>query len=71
MSHRDNRLPSWDQVKRVRDAFIGPDKLAIQVLAPTADWYSRWEVLHLWYAIDGDHGLPDFREPDADGEMRI
>jgi hypothetical protein len=69
-SHRNGRLPSWDALKKVKAAFIGADKRAIQILAPDSEWYSHWEVLHLWYCLDGD-GLPDFRVQAKNGERGI
>jgi len=56
------RLPSWEALKKVKAAFIGDDKQALQVFPPASQWYTHYEVLHLWHCIDGD-GIPDFRVP--------
>lgn len=59
---RPSRLPSWDDVREVKDAFIGRDRKAIQVLPPEAEYVNiHPHVLHLWCCLDGD-GLPDFRK---------
>lgn len=55
-----DRLPSWEELKEVKDIFIGRKKWAIQIL-PTEDKYVNLNpnVLHLWYCIDQEV-LPDF-----------
>jgi hypothetical protein len=59
---RHERLPSWEDVRRVKDLFIGKDKLAIQVLPREADYYNYHpHCLHLWHCLDGD-SVPDFRK---------
>jgi hypothetical protein len=60
VSH-ENRLPNWEDLREVKDVFIGRDKRALQVL-PAAEEYVNIHprVLHLWHCVDGD-GLPDFR----------
>lgn len=57
-----NRLPNWDELKLVKDMFIGRDKLAVQVL-PRAEEYVNCHpyALHLWTCLDGDP-VPDFRK---------
>jgi len=57
---RATSIPSWEDVREVKDAFIGTDRKAIQVL-PRASEYVNINpyVLHLWHCVDGD-GLPDF-----------
>lgn len=70
---RDDRLPSWDDVKMVKDLFIGKDKKAIQIL-PEEDKYVNINpnCLHLFYCLDDD-GLPEFsgfREDVGEGKTR-
>jgi hypothetical protein len=63
---RPSRLPSWDDVREVKDTFIGRDRRAIQILPPQAEYVNLHKnVLHLWHCLDGD-GLPDFR---IDGQI--
>jgi hypothetical protein len=58
---RPNRLPSWEELRLVKDTFIGRDRKALQVLPPQAEYVNiHPHVLHLWSCLDGD-GLPDFR----------
>jgi hypothetical protein len=55
-----NRLPSWDDLKLVKETFIGRDRKAVQVF-PSQEEYVNVNpyCLHLWHCLDGD-GLPDF-----------
>lgn len=58
---RPSRLPSWDDLREVKDTFIGRDRRALQILPPRAEYVNfHKNVLHLWHCLDGD-GLPDFR----------
>lgn len=55
-----NRLPSWEDLKMVKETFIGKDKKAIQVLPPDSEYVNvNPYCLHLWHCVNGD-GLPDF-----------
>jgi hypothetical protein len=46
---RSNRLPSWEDMKFVKDAFIGRDHEAIQVLPKDEDFVNLHPFcLHLW-----------------------
>lgn len=59
---RPSRLPSWEDVREVKDTFIGPDRKAIQVLPPKAEYVNVHRyTLHLFCCLDGDP-LPDFRK---------
>jgi hypothetical protein len=63
VSHRD-RIPTWDELRHVKDWMIGKDKLAIQVLPPEAQYVNEHpRTLHLWHCLDGDP-TPDFRHHD-------
>ena len=58
---RRNRLPSWEELKLVKDTFIGRERKAIQILPPESEYVNlHFFVLHLWSCLDGDP-LPDFR----------
>jgi hypothetical protein len=58
---RPSRLPSWDDVREVKDTFIGRDRRALQILPPQSEYVNKHKyVLHLWHCLDDD-GLPDFR----------
>jgi len=57
---RPTRLPSWDELRIVKDLFIGPDCKAIQVLPKKSEYVNiHPHVLHLWHCLDEDP-LPDF-----------
>ncbi len=58
---RPSRLPSWDDLRLVKDTFIGRERKALQVLPPQSEYVNCHPyVLHLWACLDGDP-LPDFR----------
>lgn len=66
---RAGRLPTWDDLKVVRNLFIGEDDECYQVLPPRARYVNRHNFcLHLWRCLDVPEGavLPDFRH---DGEV--
>lgn len=57
---RRQRLPSWQDLRQAKDAFIGAEAYAVQVLPP-ADRYVNIHpfCLHLFHCVDG-HPLPEF-----------
>lgn len=58
---RPDQLPTWDNLKLVKDTFIGRDRLALQVLPRAAEYVNLHpRTLHLWSCLDGDP-TPDFR----------
>jgi hypothetical protein len=59
VSRRD-RIPTWQELKDIKDLFIGAKRVALQVL-PSADKYVNLHpyCLHLWCCLDGDP-VPDF-----------
>jgi hypothetical protein len=57
-----SQVPTWEQFVRTKEAFLGPETKAIQVLAPRSQWVSiHPHCLHLWVCLDGDP-LPDFTQ---------
>lgn len=57
---RNGQLPSWSDLREVKDIFIGRDRYAYQVLPPQSHYVNfHPNVLHLWVCLDGDP-LPDF-----------
>lgn len=53
-------LPSWDMIVFVRDATIGRDKKAVQVIAPESEHVNiHPNVHHFFHCLDEDP-LPDF-----------
>lgn len=62
---RPTRLPSWSDMKRVKDAFIGKERRAISVLPRASEYVNIHPYcLHLFACLDDD-GLPDFRRGGA------
>lgn len=58
---RPARLPSWDDLRKVKDVFIGRDHTAVSVL-PSEDRYVNTHpfCLHLWRNLDREL-VPDLR----------
>jgi hypothetical protein len=58
---RPSRMPDWEDLRLVKDTFIGRDRKAIQVLPAQSEYVNLHPYcLHLWSCMDGDT-LPDFR----------
>lgn len=58
---RSTRLPSYSDMTRVKELFVGIDRVAYTVLAPANKHVNiHPNCLHLWAVIDGDDPLPDF-----------
>lgn len=58
---RPNRIPHWNDIKRVKSDFLGDETPAIQVFPPKDEWINHHEfVLHLWVNLDA-RPFPDFR----------
>jgi hypothetical protein len=53
-------IPSWAELKDIKNMFMGKNVVALQVL-PASDKYINLHpnVLHLWHCLDGDV-TPDF-----------
>ena len=66
-----DRLPSWDQLKQVKDAFVGEERNALQVLPKKSEYVNHHPyVLHLFWCSDGDV-TPDFRRAAPWGGMTL
>jgi hypothetical protein len=58
---RPSRMPSWDDLKRTREVFLGLERYAYQVFPPPEKWVSIHPFcLHLWSPVDGEPPLPEF-----------
>lgn len=54
-------LPSWKELRWIKDLWIGRERKAIQVIPSEAEHASLHPYcLHLFHCLDGDP-LPDFR----------
>lgn len=53
---KPNKLPTWEELNRVKVAFFGPDREAIQVLAKESDHVNLHPYcLHLWAEVEQFH----------------
>ncbi|MGB7709262.1 MAG: hypothetical protein WBL95_06935 [Microcoleus sp.] len=59
---RKKSIPTWADLVKVKEIFLGTDALAIQVLVPRDEWINEHEFcLHLYQCLD-DRPVPDFRK---------
>jgi hypothetical protein len=57
------KLPSWFELREVKDLFIGRNREAVQVLPPEKEYVNLHPYcLHLWARVDGTRLLPDFTQ---------
>lgn len=60
VARRNKQLPTWELYTQVKDLFIGPERTALQILAPRSKWVNQHAgCLHLYHCLDGDV-TPDF-----------
>jgi hypothetical protein len=60
-AHATPQLPTWEELKEVKDLFCGRDSCALQVLPPASEYVNvNPSVLHLWVALEGARPVPDF-----------
>jgi hypothetical protein len=58
---REDRLPSWDDMKHAKETFVGNDRYAYQVFPPASKYVNHHPfVLHMYVALTGKPPLPDF-----------
>jgi hypothetical protein len=58
---RPNRIPSYNELCRVKELFLGKDSLALMLFVPEAEHVNIHDFcLHLWVCLDG-RPTPDFR----------
>lgn len=56
------RIPTWDELVRAKELFIGVERKAVQVFAPRSEWVNQHpHCLHLFCCLSEDP-LPDFTE---------
>lgn len=57
---RPRHLPTWDELKSVKELFVGKDRYAVQVLPPEAEYVNLHpRCLHIFACLD-EWPLPDF-----------
>ncbi|HEY1897579.1 MAG TPA: hypothetical protein VGG62_14965 [Terracidiphilus sp.] len=54
-------LPDWQDMKRIKNDFVGPERWAYQVFPSEKDYVNQHPyVLHLYALLEGEPALPDF-----------
>lgn len=61
VSTTSRKLASWDDVKEVKRAFLGDNRVGLMVLPRKEDYVNIAEVHHIWHCVDGDV-TPDFTQ---------
>ena len=57
---RADRIPTWDELVKAKEQFLGPESRALQVIAPRSEWVNIHPFcLHLFVCLEGDV-TPDF-----------
>lgn len=60
---RPDRIPTWAELSKVKDEFIGEDREAYQVLAARSDHVNiHPHCLHLWAPLDGKRCVANLRD---------
>lgn len=60
---RASKLPSWDDVREVKDLFIGRDRCALHLVPPEKFYVNvHPHTLHLWSRLDADTVPPRLYE---------
>lgn len=64
-----NRLPTWRELREVKDWIVGPKRPAYQIFPRAEDYVNIHPyVLHLWAPLEGDDPIPRFnRDPERMG----
>ncbi|MEG4965744.1 hypothetical protein QUB11_03705 [Microcoleus sp. B6-A1] len=59
---RKKSVPTWIDLVKVKDIFLGAEALAIQILPARSEWVNVHEFcLHLYQCLD-QRPIPDFRK---------
>ena len=59
---RKKSVPTWIDLVKVKEIFLGAEALALQVLPPRSEWVNVHEFcLHLYQCLE-DRPIPDFRK---------
>jgi hypothetical protein len=54
-------LPDWEDMKRVKNDFVGQDRWGYQVFPAAKDYVNvNPHVLHIYARLEGEPALPDF-----------
>lgn len=58
---RKDRLPSWDDLKHVKEVIVGNDRYAYQVFPPASQYVNIHQFcLHMWAPLTGSLPVPEF-----------
>ncbi len=70
---RQDRVPSYDDLTKVKSAFAGDHRAAVMVLPKKEEHINiHPNCLHLWWPVNEEHyPLPDFRLIDSEGRAAL
>lgn len=70
---RQGRIPSYDDLTKVKSAFAGDHRSAVMVFPKKEEHVNiHPNCLHLWWPVDEKHyPLPDFRLIDSEGRAAL
>lgn len=73
ISHRNPRkLPTWNDMAKLKDMFFRPTEMAVQLHPPEAEYVHSVNglenVLHLWRPVDGDFSILNTSEARWNGQ---
>jgi hypothetical protein len=58
---REDRMPTWDDLKHAKSTFAGDSRYAYQIIPPAERHINLHPFcLHLWVPLTGEPPLPDF-----------
>jgi hypothetical protein len=62
---RTNRLPDWNDLRAVKNLFMGAERRAVQNLPPESEYYNYHPYCLHMYSPFGHEPIPDFRANDG------
>lgn len=71
LSREDRAIPGYDEIALVKELFVGPDRLALQLFVPRKEHVNLHPgCLHLWTPLE-HRPVPDFRRSLVPGLKQI
>lgn len=71
LSRRNQKMPSWEDMRLVKRLFIGEHRECYQVFPPLERYVNLGNVLHLWCCLDQPNGVLPHFEHMINGKLHI